>query len=180
MNENGVRTIAETDDNYFAPSRQNLFSREQNLGERGHDMHAKAMASMTANVFSTEWLRDRYHREYRRRFKGLPLPEMHVARNCIPSWAWPERDESYDGPVRVGFMGSPSHVWDVHIAYAAFHAAKHAHATTVMIGYNPADPDPDIPDEVEVDGVWHKTRSEKSLAVSAKWAKVIDKQRSVD
>lgn len=173
MRLDGIRTIAETDDNYFAHNRYNVFARTNQTGETIHDLHARAMASMGINVFSTAWLRDRYHREYRRRFGDHGLPEMHVCRNNIPSWAWPDRPD-YDGPVRVGFMGSSSHLWDIHIAYAAFHAAKHVGATTTMIGYNPANPDPDIPDEIEADGVIYQTRSKKSLAVSKRWSNVVD------
>jgi hypothetical protein len=165
MRKGGTLTIGETDDNYFAPNRQNIVLRESGYGEAGFDLHAKAMASMDRNIFSTAWLRDRYRREYRRRFgKDAALPEPFVCRNCVPDHAWPEL-EDYDGPVRVGFMGSVSHLWDVHVAYAAFHAAKYVGARTVMIGYNPADPDPGVDDP---------TRTEKSLAVSRKWDAVID------
>jgi hypothetical protein len=164
LRKQGRLTVAETDDNYFAPDRQNIVSRHNAAGEKGFDLHAKAMASMERNVFSTAWLRDRYYREYRRRFGGKDLPEPFVARNCVPDDAWPEIDP-YDGPLRVGFMGSVSHLWDVHLAYASFHAAKYKGATTRMIGYNPADPDPGVPAE---------TRSKKSQAVSDKWGLVID------
>lgn len=165
MRRGGVMTIGETDDNYFAPNRQNIVSRDQALGEKGFDLHAKAMASMDRNIFSTAWLRDRYQREYKRRFgKDKPLPEPFICRNHVPSWAWPE-EQAYEGPPRVGFMGSSSHLWDVHGAHAAFHAAKHVGAKTVMIGYNPADPDP---------GVGDANRTEKSLAVSRRWDAVVD------
>jgi glycosyltransferase involved in cell wall biosynthesis len=165
MRRQGTVTVGETDDNYFAPNRQNIVLRETGYGEKGFDLHAKAMASMDRNVFSTAWLRDRYRREYRRRFgDDATLPEPFVCRNCVPDHAWPDL-EDYDGPLRVGFMGSVSHLWDVHVAYAAFHAAKYVGARTVMIGYNPADPDP---------GVDNPNRSEKSLAVSRKWDAVID------
>jgi hypothetical protein len=160
----GTLTVAETDDNYFAPDRQNIVSRFNAAGEKGFDLHAKAMASMARNVFSTAWLRDRYLREYRRRFPGKGLPEPFVARNCVPDDAWPTV-EPYDGPLRIGYMGSVSHLWDVHIAHASFHAAKYKGATTRMIGYDPANPDPGVPAEM---------RNKKSRAVSDKWAKVVD------
>jgi glycosyltransferase involved in cell wall biosynthesis len=163
MRQQGTLTVAETDDNYFAPDRQNIVQRTNALGEKGFDLHAKAMASFDRNVFSTAWLRDRYYREYKRRFGGKELPEPFVARNHVPSWAWPERAD-YDGPLRVGYMGSVSHLWDVHIAHAAFHAARYHRARTLMIGYNPADPDPGVPAEA---------RNRKSRAVSERWAKVI-------
>lgn len=174
MRRDGVRTVAEADDNYFCSTSQNIFLRQMRVDDDARDAHARAMASMDANVFSTSWLRDRYHREYRARFGKRGLPEMHVCRNSLPLSDWPERVES-DGPVRVGFMGSPSHVWDVNLAYAAFHAAKEAGAETWVVGYNPADPDPDIPDTVEADGTVYEIRSAKSRAYVKKWAKVIDR-----
>lgn len=177
MRLQGIRTIAETDDNYFAPPRHNLFARSNMPDEKTrrvvHDMHAKAMASMGVNVFSTAWLRDRYWKEYKQRFGLQGLPEMHVCRNNIARMAWPTVPE-YDGPVRVGFMGSPSHVWDVHLAYAAFHAAKYHGCHTVMIGYHPGDPDPHIPDTITANGVTYQLRSRKSRAVSTKWLNVVD------
>lgn len=179
MRMQGIRTIAETDDNYFAHWNQNIFTRQGEAENPGAaklmwDQHAKAYASMEVNVFSTARLRDRYHGEYRRRFGDVGLPELHVCRNHIPSWAWPEIPD-HDGPLRVGFMGSPSHLWDIHIAYAAFHAAQYNGARTVMVGYNPGNPDPNIPETYTAeDGTFYQIKTKKSLRVSAKWAKVID------
>lgn len=174
MRMNGVRTIAETDDNYFSDARHNIFLRRGQTTDKIRLDHAKAMVSMDANVFSTRWLRDRYHKEYRRLFGDVGLPEMHVCRNHIPREMWPEQVPNY-GPLRVGFMGSPSHLWDVHRAYASFHAAKQLKCETVMIGFNPADPDPDTPDEIELDGETLQLRSEKSKTVRDKWQAVVDK-----
>jgi hypothetical protein len=182
MRDQGVRTIAETDDNYFSPIRWNLFLRRQ--GNQGilRQAHAHAFASMDACVFSTDWLRDRYWREFRKRFgdRGRKLegmPEMFVCRNNIPVADWPERDPG-DGRVRVGFMGSTSHLWDVHIAYAAFHAAKQMAGTeTIMVGYNPADPNPDTPEfftdaDTGEDVYWE---TDKAKGVREKWAAVVDR-----
>jgi hypothetical protein len=81
----------------------------------------------------------------------------------------------YDGPLRFGFMGSQSHIWDIgRLAYASFHAAKQVGCRTFMIGYNPADPTPEAPDEIEIDGVMTPTRTEESLAVSRRWQTVVD------
>ncbi len=183
----GVRTLAETDDNYFANKNLNIFARENENWERDAHAHACAMASMHAIVFSTAWLRDAYLKEFTARFKvkGLPkkawLPEAFVCRNHMPSWAWPEPAER-DSVGTLGFMGSPSHVHDVSsLAYASFHAAKQFGWRTSFVGYNPADPDPDVPREIEVDGKMIPTRSEKSLAMSDTWAKVVDHhQRWID
>ena len=180
MRFQGVRTLAETDDNYFANPHLNVFSRDQADYEQKQGLHSIAMASMHGIVFSTAWLRDRYHKEFRKRFKtkGLAeskwMPELFVCRNHMPSWAWPE-PEDYDGPVRFGFMGSASHIFDMSaLGYASFHAAKHLGATTTCIGYNPADPDPDIPDSIEIDGEMTSLRSPASLRMSEIWSKVVD------
>jgi len=172
MQQNGVRTVAETDDNYFCDSKHNLFLREFGYDAARITQHAKAMVRFDANVFSTVWLRDRYHRQYRDLFGNVGLPEMHVCRNHMPLAEWPAPAD-HDGPLRVGFMGSPSHVWDVNLAYAAIHAAHTLGCETVMIGYNPANPDPDKPDVLEIDGQTVHTRSERSKAVRATWQRVV-------
>jgi len=178
MREQGTRTVGETDDNYFARSEQNLFLRENRVTLEQKVMHAKAMAMMAANVFSTEQLRDQYVKFMREHLGKRALPEAYVCRNHVPRGDWPERLEA-DGPLRVGFMGSPSHVWDVNLMYGAISAAHSAGSETVMIGYNPANPDPTVPDFE--DGAEESWRSEKSLAYKRAWAKVISRhERWVD
>lgn len=182
MRGHGIRTVAESDDNYFSPLRWNLFLRQQGNRDILRSAHAKAFASMDACVFSTEWLRDRYWKEFRKRFgtRGEKLggmPEMHVCRNNIPVADWPERDPG-DGRIRVGFMGSTSHLWDVHLAYTAFHAAKQCDNTeTVIVGYNPADPNPDTPEffhnEDSGEDIYWET--EKGRTVRTRWATVVDR-----
>jgi glycosyltransferase involved in cell wall biosynthesis len=170
MRDAGIRVIGETDDNYFAKADQNLFLRHNRFDEKERSQHARAFATQDACVFSTAHLRDIYYRELRARLGKRNLPDMHVCRNHVPASDWPERSER-DGPLRVGFMGSSSHVWDVNIAYAAFHAAKHHGAETLMVGYNPGDPDANT-------SGWdpgQEWRSEKSRAYSDKWSKVIDR-----
>ncbi len=176
MQRQGIRTVAETDDNYFCDRSLNIFLRREDQNpEMNMEAHARAMASMDANVFSTAWLRDRYYKEYRARFGKKGLPEMFVCKNNIARAAWPTRVER-DGPLRVGFMGSPSHVWDVNLAYAAFHAAKQEGCETWMIGYNPADPEPHAIDHVihEETGESLDLRSTKGRDFINKWAGVID------
>lgn len=169
MRMNGIHTVAESDDNYFCDASLNLFQRHLGADENTHMAHARAMVQMDANIFSTAWLRDRYYKAYRERFGKKGLPPMFVCRNHIPRDAWPTV-EDYDGPLRVGFMGSPSHVWDISaLAYTTFHAAKQLGCKTTMIGYSPANPDPDIPDEIR-----DALRSERSREVQEKWATVVD------
>lgn len=173
MREQGILTIAETDDNYFADKWWNLHQRQVDWNDAAKEVVCRAMASMDRNVFSTAWLRDRYHREYKRRLGKKHLPELFVCRNHVPRADWPERDPG-DGRLRVGFMGSGSHVWDINQAYAAVHAAKtYGDATTTMIGYNPGNPDRE-PDEITVDGEVIQLRSEKSKRYRDKWAAVVD------
>jgi len=173
MREQGIVTVAETDDNYFSDKKFMLRQRQVGWNDEAMEVVCRAMCSMDRNVFSTRWLRDRYLKEYRRRLGKKHLPELFVCRNHIPRDAWPERDPG-SGQVRVGFMGSGSHVWDVNLAYAAFHAAKtYGGATTTMIGYNPAEPDQE-PDEITLDGEVVQIRSEKSKKVREKWRGVVD------
>jgi hypothetical protein len=173
MREQGILTVAETDDNYFADAKFLLRNRQVGWGDKQMETVCRSMCSMDRNVFSTSWLRDRYWKEYKARLGKQHLPEMLVCRNHIPRSAWPERDHG-DGPVRVGFMGSNSHVWDINVAYGAFHAVKNlTQATTTMIGYNPAEPDRE-PDTIELDGETVALRSEKSKDVRAKWRRVVD------
>lgn len=178
MHQQGIRTVAEADDNYLVDAHLNLFLRQQGADGLTREAHARAMASFDANVFSTGWLRDRYAKDYRQRFgkQRAKRVEMHVCRNHIPASAWPDRVER-DGPLRVGFMGSPSHVWDANLSYSAFHAAKHGGCETWMVGYNPGNIDQErrLPEKVELaDGSVIEPRSQKSLDVEAAWAKVVD------
>lgn len=176
MRLNGVRTIAETDDNYFSKSGQNLYLRQTGFSEQHRMVHARALASMDANIYSTKLLRDVYWKEFRQRFGKKGLPEMHVCQNHIDQKVWPERVER-DGPVRVGFMGSNSHVWDVNLIYGAIKMAKDAGCETHFIGYNPANPDPNLPDEVidEETGLKIELRTAKSIHYIEMWKEAVTK-----
>jgi glycosyltransferase involved in cell wall biosynthesis len=171
MQDQGIRCLAETDDNYFADPNQNLFLRQNQYGEQERLAHARSFCVMDGIIFSTRALRDQYAKALRERLGKRHLPEMFVARNHVPGWAWPERVER-DGPLRVGFMGSSSHVWDVNLAYPAFAAARENGCETVMIGYSPADPDPELPDTLEDGTTW---RTPKSMEHKQLWAKVVTK-----
>jgi hypothetical protein len=64
----------------------------------------------------------------------------------------------------------------VNLAYTAFHAAKQEGCETWMVGYNPANPDPDQPETVTLDdGTEMFTHSEKSRWASTKWKQVVDR-----
>lgn len=165
MAEQGIRTIFAVDDNYFAKEQLNLLLRRKHINEAERALHAKVMWRAQVNVFSTAWLRDRYHKELRRRFGKKGMPELVVCRNHVDLAQWPERIPRENGePVRVGFTGSVAHVWDIDLAYGAFAVAKEAGATTTVIGYNPAAPDGD-----------ELTRTVKSKQKMEAWAKLIDR-----
>lgn len=161
MRKNGVRTLAEVDDNYFCPPTQNIFLKGTNFNEKGRLEHAKAIASMDGIVLSTPWLRDRYHRELKKRFSRSAVPELFVCRNNIAAEDWPTPIPREDR-IRVGWMGSPSHVWDVEIVWAAFMHARNLGAETVMVGHDPT--------SVEIDDT--KPGAERSRAKTEAWKKV--------
>lgn len=156
----GIRTIAEVDDNYLSDPRLNVFMRYQGFDAVGRLDHMKATVSMGRIVVTTEWLRDTYAKTIRKQFGKSVKPEIHICRNNVPEDKWPERVES-DGPVRVGWMGSPSHVWDVDLAWAALLYAKRLGCEVWMIGYNPADPSAE-----------HPSFSKRSTQKEKQWGKV--------
>jgi glycosyltransferase involved in cell wall biosynthesis len=154
----GLRTVAETDDNYLASKRFNIYMRTNGFDAKYRLDHMKAMASMNAMVFSTDTLRDFYWRELRKAFGQSRLPDAFVCRNHCPEQDWPERVET-DGPVRVGWMGSPSHIWDVDLAWPALLHAHNIGCETWMVGYDPTNPE-------------HAVTSERSRHMIDQWAKV--------
>ena len=151
----GVRTIAETDDNYLADRKHNIHMRENGFSDKDRLDHMKAMASMHAMVFSTDWLRDFYVKELGKQFGKKRLPESFVCRNHVFEEDWPII-EDYDGPPRVGWMGSPSHVWDVNLAWPALLYAKQNGGKTFMVGYDPAEGDVVHPKAKHNVGQWRK------------------------
>lgn len=152
-----VFTVAETDDNYLAPPEQNVYMRANGFDPKVRLDHMKAVASMNRIVFSTDWLRDYYHRELKKEFGKKRLPDMVTCGNHVFEEDWPIIEE-YDGPPRVGWMGSPSHLWDVHLAWGAMLWAKKAGARTYMIGYDPTQPEAEVTSEKAKDNVaqWMK------------------------
>lgn len=160
MRKNGTRTLAEVDDNYFCPPSQNIFLKGTQFNEEGRQQHAKATASMDGIVFSTDWLRNRYYRELKKRF-GRNLPEMFVCRNNVAQEDWPTPIPRKDR-LRVGWMGSPSHVWDVDIIWAALMHTNNLGHTPVMIGHNPCEIDVDV----------EKAGASRSQAKIDQWKKV--------
>ncbi len=149
----GHRIIGEVDDNYTGKRKNTVFMRARNWTAYHREQHLACLASMDAITFSTEALRDTYFQAFGR-FLDMPaweIPEMYVCRNHVPDDAWPDVVE-HDGPVRVGWMGSPSHMWDVNIAWNAMLHASRLGCETWMIGYDPCNPWGEIPpDELTVE-----------------------------
>lgn len=142
MREAGILTVSEVDDNYISNAKLNIFTRTNKWNSTHHRFHLGSMASADRIVFSTEWLRDRYWKPMKQTWRKDELPETFVCRNNVDEADWPE-PIPHDGPLRVAWMGSPMHVWDVDIAWAALlHATRNLGCEAWLVGYNPADPDP--------------------------------------
>lgn len=142
MAANGVRVIAEVDDNYLSNPSQNIFMRQNKFGALGRRSHMQAFATMDGIICSTEWLRDEYHDTFKKELKYVP--ELFVARNHVDPGEWASRTPLFpeDGRLRVGWMGSHQHVWDLRLAAPALHLAKSMGAEIVLIGLDPAEHDP--------------------------------------
>ena len=142
MKSQGILTISEIDDNYIADPNKNIFTRANGFDAEVHLRHLAAMASSDRIIFSTEWLRDFYWKAMTKYWSKSELPEPFVCRNNIDEAAWPT-PVAGDGAVRVTWMGSPSHVWDVDLVWAAMlHAKRNLGCETWLVGYSPANPDP--------------------------------------
>jgi hypothetical protein len=156
MRQQGIRQVGEIDDNYIAKPKLNVFLKATATNEDDRRVGVKALAAMDAMVFTTKALRDVYARAFRK--ARLPMPELHVCGNHLFPDDWPEIVPSEDGRVRVGWMGSSSHVWDVNMAWGALMVARNMGCETVMIGYDPANPETVVssPRAVENRDGWRK------------------------
>jgi hypothetical protein len=135
MRAAGIRTLAEVDDNYVSDPKLNLFFKVNNYDRQAQIDHMKAIASQNGVVVTTDWLRDRYHRAFKEQFGTSP--PIFVCRNHVDPDQWPD-PIPYDGPLRVGYMGSGQHVWDVRLIYPALAWAKENGCKITMIGVDPA------------------------------------------
>lgn len=161
MQRQGIRTVSEVDDNYLCPPRQNLFLRMNGWDEQSQVNHLKAVRTADAIIVTTQALRDIYWRRLRKQFGKENVPPIHVCGNHVFAEDWPERVER-DGPVRVGWMGSDAHVWDVDLAWPAMLHARNAGCETIVMGYNPADPGLTI-------------TSERALGKTKQWERAVSR-----
>jgi len=136
----GVRVLAETDDNYLSPQRLNIFMKKAGWDGNDRDNHMRSVCVGDGLIVSTDHLRDLYWRELRKEFSKKHLPEMFVCRNHVderftPKELIPPRE---DGKLRIGYMGSDSHIWDVDLIYDALCYAYALGHEIVFVGIHPA------------------------------------------
>lgn len=172
--QHGIRTVAEVDDNYLSNPKLNLFMRSNGFSPEHRTHHLKACASMGHVIVSTPELRDIYWKGMKQEFGRKLVPPISVCGNHLFLEDWPERIES-DGPLRVGWMGSPSHVWDIDLAWAAMLHARNQGCETIVIGFNPADPDDFA---ITTDRAYEKTRQwDKAISKAIPWVKMDSRSR---
>lgn len=169
--EHGIRTVSESDDNYMSDPKFNIYMKSNGFGDDHRLKHLQAMASHDACVFSTEYLRDAYFAAFKEALDRRHVPsELYVVENHVFLEDWPKRVES-EGPVRVGWMGSPSHIWDVDLAWPALLGASRAGAQVKMIGYDPANPEHEVTSRRSMDKIkqWRKVNHEFINWVQMDW-----------
>ena len=138
-NEYGVRVLAEVDDNYLSDERLNVFMKKAGWEANDRDNHTRSICVGDGLIVSTEYLRDLYWKGLSKLFGKALVPEMFVCRNLIderfvPTELVPRRE---DGRLRIGFMGSDSHWWDVDLIYPALEEAYRLGHEIVFVGINP-------------------------------------------
>ena len=139
----GIRTVAELDDNYLGNPRHNVSLRVSGWGKQEMEDHVKAQASNDAVIFSTEYLRDFYAGRFEWYFKKWRIPKkqippLFVCRNHVDFDMFPPVQEPTDNTrLRIGYMGSDSHVWDIKLAYPALKWAHDNGHQVVIIGHDP-------------------------------------------
>ena len=134
--QHDIRTVCEVDDNYLTDPKFNYFMRVNNWSKTDRLDHMKAVCSMSAIVTSTEWLRDYYWKALTKEFGKKLVPPIHVCGNHIDDRYLVEPVPN-NGRLRVGYMGSDSHLWDVKLAYPALKWAHDAGHEVVFIGIDP-------------------------------------------
>lgn len=136
MREHGIRVLAEVDDNYLSRPDLNIFMRMNKYGPENRRRHLEAMSVFDGVVFSTHWLRDTYHKAFRKEIKRVP--ELFVCRNNVDLDDWPA-PVPCRGRVRVGYMGSAQHYRDAKLAYPALLWASENGCEVVIVGLDPGD-----------------------------------------
>lgn len=145
MKTEGIRTLAEVDDNYLSDPMQNIFMRMHNYDEVGRHNTMHAFATFDGWVFSTEKLRDIYVKVIKKELGKSAIPDVFVCRNHVDPADWANRLPILppsDGRTRVGWVGSHQHLWDLRLAAPALRMAYDLGCEVVFIGLDPALWDP--------------------------------------
>lgn len=143
MSAQGIRCLAEIDDNFISDHDQNIMMRMNSYYDSAHrEQHLRALGSFDGIILSTRKLRDIYWHAFKRELRHSP--EMFVARNHIDPETWEKREDLLppSNRVRVGWAGGHSHVWDLRLAAPALRLAYDMGCEVVLIGLDPADHDP--------------------------------------
>lgn len=140
LRSQGIRVLAECDDNYLSPQRLNIFMRKAGWDENDRDNHMRSVCVGDGLILSTDYLRDLYWKGLTKEFGKKHLPELFVCRNHVderftPKELIPPRE---DGKLRIGYMGSDSHIWDVDLIYEALVEAYMNGHEIVFVGIHPA------------------------------------------
>ena len=152
LRQQGVRVLAECDDNYLSDKHLNYFMERAaaDLQKSGktwadyRDDHARSICAGDGIIVSTAHLRDVYWKQLRALFGKKHLPEIFVCRNLVderfvPQELVPPRE---DGKLRIGYMGSDSHLWDVDLIFEACAEAFINGHEIVFVGIDPANINP--------------------------------------
>jgi glycosyl transferase family 1 len=141
--QNGCRIVSEVDDNYVSPAHLSLQLKQVGYSDENRASHMKSLALFDSIIFSTAYLRDYYAREMRKHIarnfelrRALAETEMHVCGNQVDPDDWPTYKES-SIRLRVGWMGSQSHLWDLQLVRPALKWAAEEGHEVVLIGYDP-------------------------------------------
>lgn len=139
MKSQGIRVSAEVDDNYISAASLNAFMKKAGYDQNSRDEHMRSVASADALILSTEYLRDAYWKGLKDEFGKQHLPELFVCRNHVDSRFVPEVlvPRRSDGTLRIGYMGSDSHIWDIDLIYDALLWAYRAGHEVVFVGVDP-------------------------------------------
>ncbi len=148
MRNQGVRVCAEVDDNYLSKAQHNIFTKKwtktvlNEEGSRWEDYgqdHSRSICVGDGLILSTDKLRDQYWRYLKERFGKKDLPDFFVCRNHVDRRFLPEElvPPREDGMLRIGYMGSDSHYWDVELIYPALREAYELGHEIVFIGIDP-------------------------------------------
>jgi hypothetical protein len=134
MEQEGIRTLIEADDNYldvFDVTTRERAGWKANIGEgpfttQGHRLNVERANGV---IVTTPTLADVYRQAN---------PNVFVCRNSIDLDDWPEYEKPDDGVLRIGWFASMSHWRDRNLVRPALSwASKQPDVQVITMGYNP-------------------------------------------